>query len=97
LGKLENSIDILGALSTSPNYENAKVISQLKVDRFKIPEPITPESLAEFVRITNVGEYSECQLESAVVACNMKGFEKYVMQGLRKGSIAKDVLAMEPS
>lgn len=97
LGKLENSIDILGALSTSPNYENAKVISQLKVDRFKIPEPITPQNLAEFVRITNVGEYSECQLESAVVACNIEGFEKYITQGLKQGFVAKDVLAMEPS
>jgi hypothetical protein len=97
LGKLEVSLQVLGAMSTSARFEKAKVVSQLKVDRFAIPEPITPQSLAEFVRITNVGEYLACLLESPVVACTEAGFKQYVVQGVKNGSIAKDVLAMEPS
>lgn len=81
LGKTGKNIQCISPLSASSQVSSSKVTQFLKIHQYQIPQPITPENLSEFIRLTNPGESKPLEHDSPIIAFNPEGFRIFSTQG----------------
>lgn len=80
LGKTQNTTQCISPLSASSQVSSSKVTSFLKVHQYQVPQPITPENLSEFIRLTNPGETKSLDHDSPVTVYTPEGFRIFSEQ-----------------
>lgn len=77
LGKTDKKIQCISPLSTSSQVIQSKVTQYLKMNQYQVPQPVTPENLSEYIRLTNPGETLLLDNDSPIQVFTSEEFQQF--------------------